>query len=75
MSDVQIMMVPKDLYYHEVAYVRGLEKKNAELVAALKEARPFVALYARSLDHLFAKLGPQDVCGRIDAALKAAGEK
>jgi hypothetical protein len=33
MSDIEITMVPKDLYYHEVAYVRGLEKKNAELVA------------------------------------------
>jgi hypothetical protein len=32
-------MVTKDLYYHEVAYVRGLEKKNAELVAERDEAR------------------------------------
>ena len=66
MSDVQIMMVPKDLYYHEVAYVRGLEKKNAELAAALAEARkPFATqptLYAPLL-------------AKIDAALKAAGEK
>jgi hypothetical protein len=33
MSDVQVTMVPKELYYHEVAYVRGLEARNAELVA------------------------------------------
>jgi RNase adaptor protein for sRNA GlmZ degradation len=33
MSDIEITMVPKDLYYHEVAYVRGLEARNAELVA------------------------------------------
>ena len=38
MSDnLQIVAVPKELYYHEVAYVRGLEKRIEALEAALRE--------------------------------------
>lgn len=37
MSDLEIHMVPRNLYYHEVAYVRGLEAENERLKAALKE--------------------------------------
>ena len=39
MSDnLQIVVVPKELYYHEVAYVRGLEKRIEALEAALRDA-------------------------------------
>ena len=31
MSDLELHLVPKELYYHEIAYVRGLETQIAEL--------------------------------------------
>ena len=31
MSDIEAVVVPKELYYHEVAYVRGLEAEIADL--------------------------------------------
>ena len=36
MDTPKAVVVPRELYYHEVAYVRGLEAKVAELVAALE---------------------------------------
>ena len=68
MNDVEVTMVPKDLYYHEVAYVRGLEKKNAELVAALNDIvdNENVPTKSTSVGHLVSI---------ARAALKAAGEK
>jgi hypothetical protein len=62
MTDVQVTMVPRELYYHEVAYVRGLEKANAELVAALKEA----SFWLKTCGHW-------DVAKRSDDAAAAAG--
>ena len=38
MSGLEIHAIPRDLYYHEVAYVRELEASKAELLAALKRA-------------------------------------
>jgi hypothetical protein len=70
MSDIEITMVPKYLFYHEVAYVRGLEKKNAELVAALEEARE-----ALRLPEWPSKITRSDAIVVIDAALAAAGLK
>jgi hypothetical protein len=32
-KEPELVVVPRDLYYHEVAYVRGLEEKNTELHA------------------------------------------
>lgn len=73
MSDIEVTVVPRELYYHEVAYVRGLEARNAELVAALAWARPFVEVFTVGQGH------PQqsniDGLARIDAALAAAGHK
>ena len=37
MSDLEVTLVPKELYYHEVAYVRGLEKEIATLRARVAE--------------------------------------
>jgi hypothetical protein len=34
MSEPIAVVVPKELYYHEVAYVRGLEARVAKLEAA-----------------------------------------
>jgi hypothetical protein len=36
MSDLEITVVPRNLYYHEVAYVRGLEAKLAKAREALQ---------------------------------------
>lgn len=36
-EDLKIVVVPKELYYHEVAYVRGLETAARAMLAALKE--------------------------------------
>jgi hypothetical protein len=38
-SEPVAVVVPKELYYHEVGYVRGLEARVAQLEAALREAR------------------------------------
>lgn len=38
MSDLEFVMVPRDLYYHEVAYVRGLEARIKRLEAECREA-------------------------------------
>jgi hypothetical protein len=35
-DDLKIVCVPKDLYYHEIDYVRGLEARIAALEAALQ---------------------------------------
>jgi regulator of replication initiation timing len=32
-ANIKIVTVPRDIYYHEVAYVRGLETAVAELRA------------------------------------------
>jgi hypothetical protein len=39
MTDLKIVVVPKELYYHEVAYVRGLETAARAMLAALKEKK------------------------------------
>lgn len=39
MVDIELTTVPRDLYYHEVAYVRGLEQKVATLTSALADER------------------------------------
>ena len=36
------VVVPKDLYYHEVDYVRGLEARVARLEAALSGLEPYL---------------------------------
>ncbi len=69
MSDIEITVVPKDLYYHEVAYVRGLEAQNADLMAALKGARGFIAVETLKSDRAYADMKLK----QIDAALAAAG--
>jgi hypothetical protein len=38
MSEPIAVVVPKEFYYHEVEYVRGLEARVAKLEAALIEA-------------------------------------
>lgn len=35
-NNLRIDVIPRDLYYHEVAYVRGLEKRIDALEAALR---------------------------------------
>ena len=37
MSDPEIVTVPRELYYHEVAYVRGLEAQLATAMAKIDE--------------------------------------
>jgi hypothetical protein len=37
-EDLKIVVVPKELYYHEVAYVRGLETAARAMLAALHES-------------------------------------
>ena len=66
MSEPIAVVVPKDLYYHEIDYVRGLEARVANLEAALIEAQRYIL-----------QLGVPDKWGRelhaqIDAALKDA---
>ena len=39
MADVELTTVSRDLYYHEVAYVRGLEQKVAALTSALADEK------------------------------------
>jgi len=39
MTDPTLVTVPRDLYYHEVAYVRGLEADNKRLRAAIAYIR------------------------------------
>jgi hypothetical protein len=36
-DELRIVTVPKELYYHEVAYVRGLEAEIERLRAALTD--------------------------------------
>ena len=51
MSDkLEIVMVPKELYYHEVAYVRGLEKRIEALEAALRLAEDVLSRAPFSTD-------------------------
>lgn len=75
MSDVQVTTVPKELYYHEVAYVRGLEARNAELVAALegiiKANDDFRSQLPKDWDGDLVS----DACERARAVLTAAGHK
>jgi hypothetical protein len=35
-DDLKVVLVPRELYYHEVAYVRGLEVDNKRLREAVK---------------------------------------
>ncbi len=42
MSDLEVHLVPKDLYYHEVVYVRRLEVKAADLLDLAKDMAAFV---------------------------------
>ena len=59
-DDLKIVTVPRELYYHEIAYVRGLEADNERLRDALK------AIECRSIDHT-------DACrmaGKARAALE-----
>lgn len=39
MTDLKIVTVPRDLYYHEVDYVRGLEAAARAMLAALRKVR------------------------------------
>jgi hypothetical protein len=39
--DLEIHVIPKRFYYHEVAYVRGLEAEIKQLRAALEEIDNF----------------------------------
>jgi hypothetical protein len=38
-DDLEIVTVPRELYYHEVAYVRGLEADNERMKAAISYVR------------------------------------
>jgi hypothetical protein len=38
-EDLKIVVVPKELYYHEVDYVRGLETAARAMLAALQTTR------------------------------------
>lgn len=40
-NDLQVDVVPRDLYYHEVEYVRGLED-------SLRKHKEFLAAYRRT---------------------------
>ena len=42
MSDLEIVTVPKNLYYHEVAYVRRIEAENKRLRDALERADYYI---------------------------------
>jgi hypothetical protein len=46
MSELELHVVPRDLYYHEVAYVRGLEAEIERLRSLLVEAREVVRPFA-----------------------------
>lgn len=39
MAELKLVVVPRDLYYHEVAYVRGLEAEIERLRAAVSYVR------------------------------------
>jgi hypothetical protein len=39
----QLVVVPRDLYYHEVAYVRGLEARVKELEAQTQTLKKLLA--------------------------------
>jgi hypothetical protein len=68
LTELIAVVVPKELYYHEIAYVRGLEARVAKLEATLLEARGWVQDDV-NLDH---RHRGQDVLDRIDAALMDA---
>jgi hypothetical protein len=71
-------MVQKDLYYHEVAYVRGLEARNAQLVAALEDCAKIAEAHDCNglIDHIDRHRGHRiAVAIRARAALAAAGHK
>jgi len=59
MTDLKIATVPRDLYYHEVAYVRGLETKRDELVAICERIRDGIigdGITPADLDALYAAI-------------------
>jgi hypothetical protein len=62
MTDLKIVLVPKELYYHEVNYVRGLETAARTMLAALKE---IATHWANNYDHPEMYRGPYGV-GVVD---------
>ena len=76
MSDnLQIVAVPKELYYHEVAYVRGLEKRIEALEAALRLAEEVLSQAPFSTDIWPNGMHPQRGITIIRAALAPEQEK
>ena len=76
MSDnLQIVMVPKELYYHEVAYVRGLEKRIEALEAALRLAEEVLSQAPFSTSIWPNGMHPQRGITIIRAALAPEQEK
>lgn len=63
MSEPVAVVVSKELYYHEVAYVRGLEARVAKLEAALLDCKR----YAEVIDDEW-------VPHHVDDALSETGE-
>jgi hypothetical protein len=63
-EDLKIVMVPRELYYHEVAYVRGLEVENERLLDAKGRMRVDLANAQADNTHLRAAL--QDLVDAID---------
>jgi len=56
MSEPEIVVVPRDLYYHEVAYVRGLEKEIERLRSIAVERMGLFGQAASKVEELEAAL-------------------
>ena len=69
MSEPIAVVVPKDLYYHEIDYVRGLEARVAKLEAALRRCRQGW----HNLEELYG-VDPDAAIAEIDAALSETVE-
>lgn len=50
MADIELTTVPRDLYYHEVAYVRGLEAA-LKLIASFKDKTLIAPSLGEEGDH------------------------
>jgi hypothetical protein len=74
MSDIEITMVQKDLYYHEVAYVRGLEARNAELVAERDKIKRQLAGAIKMLHERPTAPHPVDQLNNLSKALHEDAE-
>jgi hypothetical protein len=64
MADIKAVVVPKELYYHEAAYVRGLETAARATLASLVE---MVECYGGDDG-----LGPIPIIEHAKAAISAA---